>query len=370
MHLLTKYFHFLLIFRSQYVDLDYQGGGIGEYQYWDKDSNSWDSSACDYAEGGNSRCAKMDCHAEDTNFSVLGFFKHRSYDDFMEQLFKHEGMCVWSDDEYSFMKNARKAWPAGCTDSGATTSSGQALYYDIKPAKYGRINLAMYTDTQCIDEYPMSTSEMEGYIGNIFTERGSGSGDGGGDYADDSLYDSLQRWHSAFDVWHTCHPCVAYDIENTDGTKYAGGDDGYKNYYYNGYNYNNYNNGNRKLGGEYSAQGDVFECYDDAGYTNVNQCMKFSAKTYMQTATFRDLSLGRSQSTLVDSPLSGYFLSTDHYQKNTLGNFKTYGFLTFTVVALIYSVYNLSAVFKTTKRIRKSSGVSKEQQLLPNPPSM
>ena len=116
---------------TQYVDLDYEGGGIGEYQYWDRDTQSYNDTACYYAEDGSgsgdnnngddaaddqyarskSRCAKMDCHEPDTNWSVLGFFKHRNYDDWMEQLFKHEGMCVWNDEEYAFMKNARKAWP-------------------------------------------------------------------------------------------------------------------------------------------------------------------------------------------------------------------------------------------------------------------
>lgn len=309
---------------AAYVDLDYEGSGIGEYQYWDRNSQSWNQTACAYADGGNSRCAKMDCHLEDTSFSVLGFFKHRNYDDWMEQLFKHEGMCVWTDEEYAFMKNARKAWPQGCVDTGSTNSEGQELYYNIKPSNYGRINLALYTDTQCLDEYPVSTNQLEDIIGNLFAGGGSGSGDNGDyDFGDDSLSDSLERWHSAFDVWHTCHPCVAYDIENTDGTKYTDDDDDY---------YNNYYNNRRKLGGEYSAEGDIFECYDDAGYTNVNQCMKFSAKTVMKTATFRDLSLGRTQATLVEYPLSGFFDNTDHYQKNTMENIRTYFFLS---VALI-----------------------------------
>jgi hypothetical protein len=71
---------------------------------------TWDDSACPDAqqgggggdeeeEQGNSRCAKMDCHLDDTNFQLLGFFKHRSYDDWMEQLFKHEGVCVWREEE-------------------------------------------------------------------------------------------------------------------------------------------------------------------------------------------------------------------------------------------------------------------------------
>jgi hypothetical protein len=92
-------------FPLKYVDLNYQGGGIGEYQYWNRTSQTWDDSACQYGQQHNShddedgRCAKMDCHLDDTNFQLLGFFKHRSYDDWMEQLFKHEGMCVWSDEE-------------------------------------------------------------------------------------------------------------------------------------------------------------------------------------------------------------------------------------------------------------------------------
>ena len=67
--------------------MDYEGGGIGEYQYWDRSTEQWDATACNYAEGGSSRCAKMDCHLETTHFSVLGFFKHKNYDDWMEQLF-------------------------------------------------------------------------------------------------------------------------------------------------------------------------------------------------------------------------------------------------------------------------------------------
>ena len=38
----------------------------------------------------------------------------------MEQLFKHEGMCVWTEEEYAFMKNARKAWPKGCANTYTT----------------------------------------------------------------------------------------------------------------------------------------------------------------------------------------------------------------------------------------------------------
>ena len=88
---------------AAYVDTEYEGGGIGEYQYYDRENGKWDDSACyiskdvkynagnddgngnkrelqedeqgenQYGNGSSkSRCAKMDCHLEDTHFSVLG----------------------------------------------------------------------------------------------------------------------------------------------------------------------------------------------------------------------------------------------------------------------------------------------------------
>ena len=44
----------------------------------------------------------------------------------------------------------------------------------------------------------------------------------------------------------------------------------------------------------------------------------------MNTATFRDLSLGQAQGTLVESPLSGYLDSKGQYQRAWLANFLTY----------------------------------------------
>jgi hypothetical protein len=237
----------------QYVDLEYEGAGIAEYQYWNRTSKSWDKSACQYAENGSSRCAKMDCHLENTHFSLLGFFKHRSYDDWMGQLFKHEGMCVWTDEEYAFMKNARKALPRGCTNSGATTEEGDPIYYDIKPLSGGRITVGLYSDTQCIVDYTSDTTQVEEILGNYFQQGGShDNGDYG--FSSDTLTESLARWTSAFDAFRICQPCIAYDLTNTDGDKYVNG-----------------NRRHRNLGGESSPTGDNFECYDDAGYTNVNQ---------------------------------------------------------------------------------------------------
>lgn len=291
---------------KQYVDLDYQGGGIGEYQFWNHQHQAWDQTACAYTQ--SERCAKVDCHEESTKYRLLGFFKHASYDDWFEQLFKHEGFCVWNAVQdasvYNFMSNAREQWPQGCMVSGTYDEDGNSIQYDIKPLSNGKITLGLYTDTRCIVEYKSKGSDdpitIENVIGNVLSE-GDGSGDGNDDAAlkYDTLEESLAAWDAGLDSFAICQPCVAYDILNYG---YGYNDDTYRgaNYYYaNGDDGNN--------GG-----GDDFDCYDDADYTNVNQCMKFMAKTVMKTATFRDMSLANAQGTLTDTPLAAYRHSARH----------------------------------------------------------
>ena len=261
----------------------------------------------------------MDCHLSSTEFGLLGFFKHRTYDDWFEQLFKHEGYCVWGaggdDNIYKFMKDARKGWPQGCTASGQATSGGVPLYYDLKPKYSGEITIGMYSDEECTVEYSMSLSKIEAMVGNLIGEGGSGDhghreldNDG---YGGDSLYSAVEAFNKYMATWSICHPCMAHDPSNYDGSKYYGAcfDDGYYQnddynnnddkaayYNYNQKNNNNYwwNNGNRKLGqygGEYCPKGYMFECYDDAGYTNVNQVRR---NVDFSSLNFRSLTLTHS----------------------------------------------------------------------------
>ena len=72
--------------------------------------------------------------------------------------------------------------------------------------------------------------------------------------------------------------------------------------------------------------------------------MKFSAKTTMKTATFRDLSLGRHQGVLGENPLAGYLDARERYRPRTLGNLAVYAAFTGVVVALALSLLNLYRV--------------------------
>jgi len=189
----------------------------------------------------------MDCHLEDTHFKLLGIFKEPNYHEWMEQLFKHQGVCLWNNEEYNFMQTDRYLWPCDCTSTGQLDDDGNYLYYDTKPMPEGRIGLGLYTDSRCKYEYQGSMNIMD-----ILKNDGSAY----------SLESGLEQWNDAFDVFKVCQPCKAYNL---------------------GYN-KDVNSGDRQ-GGD-ADEGYSFNCYDDADYVNVNQCMKYATKTEMIAGTF------------------------------------------------------------------------------------
>jgi hypothetical protein len=155
----------------------------------------------------------MDCHLPDTNWKLLGVFKINNIaqgDGFMEQLFKHQGVCVWGEDTYKFASNMRKKMPNSCTSTKTTLENGDTLYYHIKPERQGNITLGLYTDSICSQEY-MGTDfdvfELSGYDETYFI-----------------------MFNEALDTWKQCQPCISHNLNYDD-----------------------------------------FDCYDDAGYTNCNQ---------------------------------------------------------------------------------------------------
>lgn len=185
----------------------------------------------------------MDCHLPNTHFTLLGFFKEPNYDEWLEQLFKHQGDCLWDDDEYQLMQSDRNAWPQGCVSTIFTTSHGSTIHYAIKPLLDGEMGIGLYTDDGCIEEYTggitadeiLRTMVCGGYV----QSEGQGDGDNmitewmcesnntdylswyqkyvsynsgyGGDAGHDaqnnvwSLDDYLNVWNAAFDVFKVSH---------------------------------------------------------------------------------------------------------------------------------------------------------------------
>jgi len=294
---------------AAYVDVEYAGGGIGEYQYYNSYYKEWDQTPCEIS--GTERCAKMDCHSQDSDhFYLLGFFKEPNFAQFYEQLFKHQGVCLWEEEEYEFMQNMRENWPRCCTASGYE-EQGNILYFDKKPLSNADVTLGLYTDERCSVDYTGKTTietvvtYYESYVKAQQDDDDEQSGDRGHRQEVDvaSLVTYISEWNSGMEIYKQCQPCKAYNMEYESPTDDAYWKEKYGNYWYyykrNGeWNYDDDNQGEDDYSNDDS--GGNFKCEDDAGYTNVNQCMKFATHTKMMAATFRDVMTAASQGTIND----------------------------------------------------------------------
>ena len=263
--MLNSHFYFNQIFRNdyQYVDPNYGGNGLYEYEFYDRFNDEWVS----YCADDYYNCRKMDCHLEDTEFKLMGFFKHADYQDWMEQLFKHEGVCVWTEDEYDFMNRMDDFVPEGCQLTEYADDDGAYLYYALRPMPDGDIDIGLYKDYLCSQLYE---GEVDVYD---LLDDGEYGGSGSGDKY--TLNETVAYFNSAFSIFKICQPCIAYDLEND------------------------------------------FECDDEAGYTNVNQCMKFSSKCERGTASMNDILLASEQKTTVNLKLMGRYLNNPYESKVT-----------------------------------------------------
>jgi len=307
---------------AMYVDPNYSGGGIGEYSFFDYSSNQWDESACSYH--GNGRCAQMDCHDEDTEtWELLGVFKEATYfgnDAFFEQLFKHEGVCVWNnEDTYEFMsQNREDGFSEGCLQSTVYDQTyGSLLYIDLKPTFNGNMSYALYTDEICKTEYDGMDVSVETVAANM-----------------GMLYGKyLQQWNDALEVFKVCQPCMAYNLQKTSSSYNSNNNNyGYNKYktyssyrnfqsYYNrnGNNANNngnYNNDDQIYGeNSYNYNNDpnegYFVCEDDADYTNVNQCMKFRTHADLEVANWEDLVRATNQGGILQIEYGGTLFGSE-----------------------------------------------------------
>eukprot|EP00592_Proboscia_alata_P017334 CAMPEP_0194393308 /NCGR_PEP_ID=MMETSP0174-20130528/123226_1 /TAXON_ID=216777 /ORGANISM="Proboscia alata, Strain PI-D3" /LENGTH=213 /DNA_ID=CAMNT_0039188977 /DNA_START=122 /DNA_END=763 /DNA_ORIENTATION=- len=124
---------------------EYHGGSIGEYQFYDRTNQRWDSSTCQSQTSKwdvfHRGCQRMDCHEANSNFELVGVFTETDgLYDWTEQLFKHHGYCLWDGDkeeddensgdqqngndqnenqnqysDYNFMQNLQENFVYGCT---------------------------------------------------------------------------------------------------------------------------------------------------------------------------------------------------------------------------------------------------------------
>ena len=80
--------------------------------------------------------------------------------------------------------------------------------------------------------------------------------------------------------------------------------------------------------------------------------MKFSAKTVMRSATFRDMALANLQGTLTANPLAGYVDTSTDFESKTKTNALTYTFLVSMSLLMLGSLYYLFTVIQEARRSR------------------
>jgi len=243
---------------AAYVDPRYKGGSIGEYQFYDILTDSWDKSTCQ-----TRRCARMDCHEPGTHFKLVGVFKETdgAYD-WAEQLFKHEGYCVWGgdneeshdeeggehEDVYEFMSGRLESWPEECIQLYLPDYYGNTLYLNVLPQGEGNITMGVFSDESCTKV--STTTTWSDYIVMYYSNY----------YGSDYGQEQAEKWEGYMESWNKymntfkiCQPCRAYShTVNVNDDEH-----------------------DRFLENENDGEGDEeqwgYNCYDDAGYTNVNQ---------------------------------------------------------------------------------------------------
>lgn len=201
-------------------------------------------------------------------WQLMGYFKEVEYTEWFEQLFKHEGYCVWQENEYDFMYENYGAWPEGCAATEVSLSDGTYLYYDTKALPNATMTYGLYTDARCSVDYTGDEVTLEELLNG---------GDGEG-----LSFDELEYWNNAMEIYRVCQPCRAYAL-------------------------NEYGGENRKKRRqlEDDPNNGLFQCDDAAGYTNVNQCMKFRSKTDMAYASLNEVMEMAQQGGITSLTLDG-----------------------------------------------------------------
>jgi len=297
---------------AAYHDPRYRGGAIGEYQFFDLDTRSWDASSCT-----SSRCAKMDCHEPHTHFKLVGVFKETDgMYDWTEQLFKHEGYCIWNDEDvYEEMEDWMGRWPTTCTELNSPDDDGNTLYLHTLPLAGGNMTFGIFTDEDCTTI--SSSVSLSDYI-LLYYYAYYGNNEKGREVAE-TYEAAIEAWNLKMSTFKVCQPCVAYNLGQTSSNRRNG---------------RRAQNRKRHLGdNENDGDGEEqshYNCYDDAGYTNVNQCYKFETKTTLGVAERADLIMASEQGTILEVRAFGRTYGSGGYR--TPLNRKA----VLTVVALVY----------------------------------
>lgn len=145
---------------------------------------------------------------------LLGVYRQEFYQ-FIEQISKH----LWAIDEYEYV--VALAGLAYMTDYDCfqvgNDNSGNAIYAGVDPQPFGKFELALYTDSYCLepDTSLGMTFDDYGLTSNIQLSSGDEGDDG---YGDGDVYDwwtssqeyTLTNLNEVYEEFKYCTSCVDY----------------------------------------------------------------------------------------------------------------------------------------------------------------
>lgn len=180
------------------------------------------------------------------------------------------------------MSTYRETLPNSCKQLHLPDHNGNYLYMNIRPIAQGDITLGVYKDEFCTTPSKLS---LQDYIEMFYNSEGDARK--GQDIAR-AWTKAIKRWNKHMSIYKVCQPCRAHNFANGN----AASVDRYF-----------------RLLDENDGEGDAeqwgYDCYDNAGYTNCNQCYKFQSKTYWEVADAADLRLASRQGTILDIRVDG-----------------------------------------------------------------
>lgn len=146
-------------------------------------------------------------------------------------------------------------WPSSCTQLNNQDYYGNTLYIDVQPLPEGNMTLGIYTDEKCstISPYMDLTTYIQELYYNYYGNYNQGN------KVAEMYQEGIATWNEKMSNFKVCQPCRAYNLFAESGGSHS----------------RDHRQRHRMLGGdENDGEGDETErynCYDDAGYTNVNQ---------------------------------------------------------------------------------------------------
>lgn len=148
------------------------------------------------------------------------------------------------------MTGRLETWPSQCTQLYLPDSNGDTLYYHTLPLGEGNLTMGIFADSSCTQV--SNTTTFYDYVIMYYSNYYYGS-DYGTQQAE-NWQGYIEQWNEAMSTWKVCQPCRAYSIsQNSDNDNHNDGR----------FLENNDGEGDEEQWG--------YNCYDDAGYTNVNQ---------------------------------------------------------------------------------------------------